>query len=380
MHCGPLRRTRRLAFPLALAAALGAALAGVGASAQPATQPTAEPAAHPAPKAVKIGVYINPPFVVKEGGVYSGMAIELWQKVATELALVSQYQEFPNATELVKATADGAVEAAVSNISITTSRAQAVDFTQPWFDAGLRVMVHADSGVGFKEVMSGLRDAGHLANFAWLAVAILAATVLITAFDRRLDADFHPRWRDGLAENFHHVIALAIKGEAKRKNLFGWAGRIGQGLWLLFSVAVIAYVASSITSVMTAAHIANRINSVTDLEGRMVGVRRGSVAENAIKMFDVRTRTFNHVEDAAAALVRREIAAVVDDNPLLEYFAHTHPDLPLDVVGNTFHPDKYGFAFTPGSTLTKPVSLRIIGLEESGEIERLRARYFGFKP
>jgi polar amino acid transport system substrate-binding protein len=97
-------------------------------------------------------------------------------------------------------------------------------------------------------------------------------------------------------------------------------------------------------------------------------------------MFDVRTRTFNHVEDAAAALVRREIAAVVDDNPLLEYFAHTHPDLPLDVVGNTFHPDKYGFAFTPGSTLTKPVSLRIIGLEESGEIEKLRARYFGFKP
>ena len=373
---GLLRRMKSLAPPLAFMAALACLLAGGSALAQPAAQP----AATPAPRVVKIGVYINPPFVMKEGDGYTGMAMELWQKVASEMAFVPQYREFANPAELVKAVAEGTVDVAASNVSITTSHARMVDFTQPWFDAGLRVMVHAGSNVGLMEVIGGMRDAGHLANFAWLAIAILATTVLITAFDRRLDAEFHKRWRDGLAENFHHVIALAIKGEANRKNLFGWAGRIGEGLWLLFSVAVIAYVASSITSVMTAAHIANRINSVSDLQGRIVGVRRGSVAENAMKTFDVRARTFNHLAEAADALVRREIAAVVDDNPLLEYFTHTHPDLPLDVVGNTFHPDKYGFAFIPGSALTKPVSLRIVGLEENGEVEKLRARYFGFKP
>jgi polar amino acid transport system substrate-binding protein len=119
---------------------------------------------------------------------------------------------------------------------------------------------------------------------------------------------------------------------------------------------------------------------VTDLQGKIVGVRRGSVAEETMQKFRVKTRAFDHVRDAAAALVRREIAAVVDDNPLLEYFANSNPDLPLDVVGSTFHADNYGFAFTPGSPLTKPVSMRIIGAQESGEIEKLRARYFGFKP
>lgn len=361
------RRMRNLFYLLALACLL----TGGRTDAQP-SQPNSQ--------VVKVGVYVNPPFVLKEGDGYSGMAVELWQKVAADLAVVSKYEEFQNDADLVEAVANGTVHAAVTNLGITTSRAQRVDFTQPWFDAGLRVMVHSDARANIIDLIGDLRDAGHLANFAWIAVGILAATVLLTIFDRRFDTEFHRRWRDGLAENFHHVTSLATKGEASRKNLLGWVGRIGQGLWLLCSIAVIAYVASSITSVMTASHISNRINSVADLQGKIVGVRRGSVGEDYMKASKVRTRSFNHIAEAAAALARREISAIVDDNPVLEYFSHTHPDLPLDVVGNTFHPDKYGFAFTPGSTLTKPVSLRIIGLQESGEVEKLRSRYFGFKP
>jgi polar amino acid transport system substrate-binding protein len=276
--------------------------------------------------------------------------------------------------------ANGTVQAAVTNLGITKSRAQIVDFTQPWFDAGLRIMVHSAARVSMMDIIRDLRDAGHLANFGWIALAIVAATGLMTIFDRRLDAEFPQRWREGLAENFYHVMSLATKGEASRKNLFGWFGRIAQALWLLLSVAVIAYVASSVTSVMTASHISNRINNVADLQGQAVGVRAGSVAEDYVKGLHVKMRPFNHLAEAAAALMRREIAGIVDDNPVLEYFSRTHPDLPLDVVGNTFHPDKYGFAFTSGSALTKPVSLSIIGLKESGDVEKLRNRYFGFKP
>ncbi|MDQ8727986.1 transporter substrate-binding domain-containing protein [Bradyrhizobium sp. LHD-71] len=346
-------------------------LAGDRASAQPAPS---------APQAVKVGVYVNPPFVTREGSGYTGMAVELWQKVATDLSLASTYQEFRNDADLVEAVAKGTVQAAVTNLSITTDRARQVDFTQPWFDAGLRVMVHSDARTGVVDIVRDLRDAGHLANFGWILLGIVVVTTLLTIFDRWFDTDFHRRWRDGLADNFYHVTSLATKGEAERKNILGWIGRIGQGIWLLCSVAVIAYVASSITSVMTAAHIANRINSVTDLHGKTVAVRRGSAAEDQMKTFRVKMQPFDHIAEAADALLHRRVDAIVGDNPVLEYFAHTHPNLPLEVVGNTFHPEKYGFAFTPGSALTKPVSLRIIGLQESGEVEKLRNSYFGFKP
>ncbi len=365
------RWMRSLFLLVALLVALAGLLSGDRTDAQP---------IQGAPQVIKVGVYVSPPFVVKEGDGYSGMAIELWQKVAAELAIVSKYQEFQNDTDLVDALAKGAVDAAVTNLSVTKSRAQNVDFTQPWFDAGLRVMVHSDTGASLSDIIRDLKDAGHLTNFAWIAIGILVVTLLMTLFDRRFDPEFHQRWRDGLADNFYHVTSLATKGEASRKNLFGWVGRIGQGLWLLASLAVIAYVASAITSVMTASHIANRINSVADLQRKVVGVLSGSAAEDYMRVSKIRTMPFNHITEAADALTRREVSAIVGDNPILEYFSHTHPNLPLDVVGSTFHPEKYGFAFTAGSALTKPVSLSIIGLQEGGESEKLRTRYFGFKP
>ncbi len=103
-----------------------------------------------------------------------------------------------------------------------------MNFTQPSFDAGLRVMVHPDARTNIIDIIGDLRDAGHLANFAWIAVSILVATVLLTIFDRSFDASFHRRWRDGLAENFYNVTSLATKGEASRKNLLGWVGQSGR--------------------------------------------------------------------------------------------------------------------------------------------------------
>ncbi|MGH6860969.1 MAG: transporter substrate-binding domain-containing protein, partial [Phyllobacterium sp.] len=121
-------------------------------------------------------------------------------------------------------------------------------------------------------------------------------------------------------------------------------------------------------------------NNVADLQDKLVGVRAGSLAETYMNASSASTKPFNHITDATDALANGEISAIVGDNPVLEYFAHTHPDMNLEVVGNTFQPDKYGFAFRTGSPLTKPASVAIIGAYESGEIEKFRSRYFGFKP
>jgi len=331
-------------------------------------------------RSLDVGVYRSPPFVFAQGAGYSGMAIELWEQVASRLGVSSSYREFDNYADLVAATADGTIDVAVTNLTITEDRAQIVDFTQPWFDAGLRVMVHTQAGSSFADIISDLDDAGHLMNYAWLALVILLATAALTIFDRRFDPDFPNRWREGLAESFYHVMSIATSGKTSRKNLFGWLGRIWQAIWMVIGIAVIAYVTSSVTSVMTASHLTNQINSVADLQGKIVGVRAGSIAEAYMKATYVTTMPFNHIEEATEALLNGEIAAIVGDKPVLEYYAHTNPNLPVDVVGNTFHPDKYGFAFRPGSALAKPASVAIIGLQESGEVERLRVKYFGQQP
>ncbi|TPF76302.1 transporter substrate-binding domain-containing protein [Brucella gallinifaecis] len=326
---------------------------------------------------VKVGIYVSEPFVIDEGVRFSGMAIDLWNDVAARLGLVSKFIEYPNYTELVKAVSENQIDVAVTNLTITEKRAEIVDFTHPWFDAGLRIMIHTEAQKGWADLIAGLEDAGHLATYAWIGIVILIVTLALTIFDRRFDEHFPRRWADGLAESFYQVVSLATSGKSSRKNLFGWAGRIWQAFWLVFGIAVVAYVTSSVTSVMTVTHITNRINNLADLQNKTVGVRAGSVAQQVLMARSISTVSFDHLPEAVEALTNDEISAVVGDSPVLEYYLHKHPAEPVELVGNIFSPDKYGFAFPRDSNLEKPASIAIISLEENETLAALKTKYFG---
>jgi polar amino acid transport system substrate-binding protein len=329
-------------------------------------------------RAVNVGVYVSPPFAVAENNSYDGMAIDLWEVVAGNLDLATHYVAYPTFRELVDATRNGEIDAAVTNLTITHDRAETISFTQPWYDAGLRILVADEGSAGFWSVVSGLNDAGHLRAYGWLLAVIIAATIGFTLFDRKFDPDFPRRWREGIAESFHHVISIAAAGKAgARKNLFGWVGRLWQAIWVIVGVGVIAYITSSVTSVMTAVSIERGIHSLADLPGKTVGVFTGSVAEDFVTELGIASRSYPDIDTAAGAMKAGNIDAIVGDAPILEHFAHNKPQENVTVVGNIFHPDKYGFAFPHDSELTQPVTLQILQLIEDGTVEELRNRYFG---
>jgi len=323
-------------------------------------------------------VYVSEPFVVQQGTGYSGMAIELWETVAQRLGLAFRYIHYENLHELVEDTAQGRIDAAVTNLTITRDRAEDVTFTQPWYDAGLRIMVPQSAGSGsFSDIVAGLDDAGHLRAYAWLLALIMAATLGFTLFDRRFDPGFPRTWREGLAESFYHVMSIATTGRTARKNLLGWIGRVWQALWLLAGVGIIAYITSSITSIMTAASISQDINSLADLPGRTVAVATGSTAEAYARDVGLATRAFPGLSEAVAALKAQQVDAILGDAPVLEHYVHKHADAGLDVVGNLFRADKYGFAFPHGGTLSRRVVLELLDMQERGALEQIRKSYFG---
>ena len=332
----------------------------------------------PATQPLTVGVYVHPPFVIETEDGFSGMAVELWQWLAAQIGVESNYVEFSNVGELVDATASGQVDVAVTNMTVTRDRAERVDFTHPWFDAGQRIMVRESAGGGLSNLIVGLNESGHLRAYAWIGIVIIIATILVTLFDRRFDKDFPRRWRDGLAEGFYTVMSVATSGKPPaRKNLFGWIGRFWQGLWLVCGIAVLAYVTSSVTSVMTTLSLTSQINSVADLPGRLVGVQPGSVSEDYARQAGLNIRHFDHISQAAEALVDGTIDAIVGDAPVLEYYGHAETQLPVIVVGPIFAPDKYAFALPRQSELTRQLSVELIGAHERGHTEEIRTRYFG---
>lgn len=331
-----------------------------------------------APQSLKAGVYVSPPFVMVGKDQFTGMAIDLWETLATDLNFQTEYTEYETFRDLVNATKTGEIDVAVTNLTISKERAKLIDFTHPWFDAGLRVMINEEPATGFGQVFKGLQSSGHLRAYLWIAVIIFLSSVLLTIFDRRFDKSFSKSWREGFAESFYTVMSVTTSGKPpSRKNLFGWFGRIWQGLWLVCGIAVLAYVTSSVTSVMTTLSLTNQINSVSDLGGRRVGVMTGSIAEEYARHHSINARVYPHMEEAIQALKSDQVLAIIGDAPVLEYYAHTNPSTQVQVVGPIFEPDKYGFSLAHDSPLTRPLTVELIGAHESGLITEIRKKYFG---
>lgn len=329
---------------------------------------------------VRVGLYLSPPFVIQEQGQFTGMAVELWEAVAEAQSIQTEYRLFPTVSALIDAAANGDIDVAVTNLTITEGRAQRIDFTYPWFDSGLRIMVNEHQRTGFLEVVAGLRDSGFLRAYAWLAFVIAAATILLTFFDRRFDPNFPRRWRDGVADSFFSIMSVVAGKASGRRNVFGWVGRLWQGVWLVCGIAVLAFVTSSVTSVMTTLSLTNQINSLADLPGKAVGVLTGSVSEEFAHKSELDLHSFPNIDEAVAALLDGSVAAIIGDAPVLEYYSHTHPERRVGVIGGIFEPDKYGFGLPRNSPSTRRLTVELIGAHERDLVEALHAKYFGESP
>ncbi len=330
------------------------------------------------PHHLTVGVLASPPFVIENDGVFTGLAIDLWEDLATKNNWQFTYQEYETFRELIDAAAQGRIDLAISNITITQQRALTVDFTQPWFDGGMRLMVRSEQGTGLRSIVKGLAQAGFITAYAWIIFVIAFATILLTLFDRRFDKSFPLRWRDGIAESFYTVMSVVTSGRPPaRKNLFGWLGRIWQALWLVCGVAVLAFVTSSVTSVMTTLAITNQINSVDDLGSNPVGVLAGTVEEDYAYNKGLVVRSFPNIVEATNSLINGRITAIIADGPVLEYYSYINSDLPVKVVGRLFERDKYGFALTPHSPFTRELTLAVLGAMDTGKVEELKTKYLG---
>ena len=342
---------------------------GAGASAQ-----QAEP---PSETALKVGLLIEPPFVQPVTGGYSGMAVELWERVADKEGLDYTYQTFPNIHDLLAAVTARHIDIAVAPLTVTEDRLKRMDFTQPWHNAGLRVMIEENRSHGFREMLKGLYDGGHLRVYLWIVGIVIGATLLLTIVDRIFDEEFPRAWHEGLAESFYHVMSVATSGKANHKHIFGVAGRVLAALWMVCGVALVAYVTSTITSVMTTNALTNQIHGFADLDGRTVGVLKGSVGEAYVRDRGLGIVSYDNLQQAVDGLLEREVHALVADGPVLEFYDRSHPELPITEVGPTVRREMLAFALPQGSALVRPISVGIIAATEDGFVDRLRRKYLG---
>lgn len=317
------------------------------------------------------------PFVKSEDGIWSGLSVDIWEKVAAMNNWDYKYTGFPDEISALKALSRGETDVVVAEVPISSDALNYVEFSQPYFRAGLQIMVDGSRPHTFRRLFDDLDAWGHLKIFWGICGVVLLLTVIVTLFERRHNPDFPKAWSDGFAEAFYYVISLALTGKSTYKGFPGVLGRLMLVVWMLFGIVTVAFLTSSITTAMTVEKIQRHINGPQDLPGHTVGAVKDGKAVTYLGRQHIDTTLYPNLDDAVQAMLRGEVRAIVGSAPLLQYYDANHPRLPVTEVGPVFAPYNYGFAFAPESPLRKPLNAALLRLQESGVLFELGQKYFG---
>ena len=327
---------------------------------------------------LRVAVIFSPPFSMETSpGIYGGFSIELWEKLAAKLKLNFIYVPCASVPELMQKLESGQVDVAVTNMVITSARLKIFDFTQPYFNGGLRIMVNEDRRFTFAKLFEALDKYGYIKVFLVFGAILLAMTYVVTLFQRKLTKDFPQRWHEGLADSFYHVMSVAMNGKTNYAGVPGALGKVLGGIWLMCGVAVVAYITSSVTSIMTLNKLKNEINGVQDLNGKLVGVMKGTAAEEFCQSHQMYVKAYTDPKVAVADLISHQIQAFVGEAASLQYYDKAHPELPITEVGPIFNDEKYAFGLPKKSDLRTELNIELLILQEVGFLHDLQVRYFG---
>lgn len=360
----------RAVLGVALLVALLAALPGL----------TSQATAAPAPRVVTVATYEIEPFVMTEDGIKTGFTIDLLDAIAKRTGWTYNYVDGQNTKGILEEVTKRRVDAAAAAISITSGRAQVLDFSQPILNAGLQIAVPTGA---VARSQPGLVDFLKLLFSKTMAVWLLAALALtvipahiIWVLERRhADSMVSKSYFPGIFQAFGWGLGMlaAAPDDAPRH----WQSRALGVLWAFVSIIFVAYYTATLTANLTVEKFDAQIASPGDLVGRKVCAVANTTSTSALDDIGVPYTGVPSNTDCYQGLKDGTFEAVVTDAPLLQYWiAHDGAGV-AELAGPVFHHEDYGLAFPLNSDLRKQADDALLSIRENGDFDLIKQKWLG---
>lgn len=326
----------------------------------------------------------SPPCSYREAGVWRGLAVDLWNRVATLEEIPYVVSQWPSVRLMLEASREGRVDVAVGCINVSPDRLERYRFSLPFQEDGLAVMVvksRLDLGRSF---LSALLTPTLLQLLGGYLLAIAALTVITL----RLEARHQPA-TGGRRQRLRHCSKVfQVLATGPGSNTIVTTIR-GNGIVILaYLVRIVS--ASLLVGYLTvnvAGDIQGRargdIRSPADLRGLRVGVRSGTVSESLLKELNATSTgpkativPLTSIGEGGALLAERRIDALLGDNLQLSYLLLQEeargflPSLALEGI----RPESQAFAYAPAlpEATADRIDQAISALKRSGVVSELR--------
>lgn len=349
---------------------------------------------------LKIGVPIRPGFeefvtvthdAVKNTTLVTGYCIDVFDAAMRRLPYYVPYEyvafvkpdNFTSAgsyDDLISQVYFKKYDAVVGDVTIIANRSNYVDFTQPYTDSGVIMVVP-------------VKDAN--INRAWIFLKPLTWELWVTSFcffvfiafliwllEHRISDEF----RGGsllqqIGTSLYYSFCTMVF--AQRENLVSNLARLVVVVWMFVVLILTQSYTASLTSMLTVQQIEP---TVTDLHGLLkngeyVGYQEGSfVRELLIQLGfkETKLRTYSDPEQLDELLrcgsAHGGITAVLDEIPYMNLFLSKYCSYTM--VQPTYKTGGFGFVFPLGSPLLPDVSRAILKVTEGHEMAQIEKKWF----
>ena len=330
-------------------------------------------------QSLTISTVTRPPFSLVKDGKDVGFSIELWEAIAEDLGTEFSVNRHDGFSDMLEAVKTGASDAAIANISITSSREATMDFTHPIFSSGLRTMIPLNPDTNFSIFRTILSWEILLAVLGAFAV-LLAVGMLMWRFERDEQEYFDKPARQAVSPAFWWALNLVVNGGFEEREPRSTMGRFFGVILVVTSLFGVSIFVAQITAAMTVSAIESSVSSVNDLYGKRVGTIEGSTAAAFLQNRELNGHGYNDLDTMLKAFENGDLDAVVFDSPIVAYYVLTDGAAFGQLAGPTFQHESYGIALPSDSEWIEPINQSILKFREDGTYAEIYLKWFGESP
>ncbi|RZB59826.1 glutamate receptor 2.5-like [Glycine soja] len=301
----------------------------------------------------------------------TGFSIDVFKAVVNTLPYDLKYTFVPfngSYDEMVEQVHNKTLDAAVGDTAIMAYRYHLVDFTQPYIESGLDMVVKEKSAKS-KETWIFLDV---FTKEMWLMIVALHIFVgfVIWFIERRHNAELK-----GLGSMLWFLVSVIFY--AHREPITSPLARTVLAPWLFVILIATSTFTASLTSMMTVSQLEPSVLDIQTLQERNspVGCNGNSFIVkyliDILKFKPENIKKINSIGDYPAAFQNKDIEAAFFVTPHAKIFLAKYSCKGLIKAGSTFKLGGFGFVFPKGSTLATDLSEALLKVIEKRETEQL---------
>jgi len=330
---------------------------------------------------LKVGIKPSEPWVMYDQNISKekrkpiGFSIDLWNKIAENLNVKTQWVYYNSTSALIQGAKNGEIDAGISAITITSNREKEIDFSSSMYELGLQVMVDASkSSASVLELMAKEINKMMSLKTILLFLLFLLITIHLRWFvDKRDEKSdlFSKKYSSGIIDSFWWGVTMLITWETPpNKGL----ARVIDLMWHIVGILAVSILTAIVTSALTAQAIGGSIRSEKDLVGKYVAAVATDAPRRYIEKIGANVIPVKTIEEGIALVRKGKAEALVHDGPRLVYLANKinkkEKKRVLTVAPFTFNPQNYGIIFPSGSKLKEKVDVTLLKLREANGLEK----------